>query len=81
MTRSGGDNFLPSTSYWANGELAHSKNDLDSIARPSFLAPHVATPLWAKCEDETHTPKSGNWESSGTLATSELNSRGQNTSP
>jgi hypothetical protein len=41
----------------------------------------VATPLWAKCEDETHTPKSGNLESSGTPATLELNSRGQNTSP
>jgi hypothetical protein len=26
----------------------------------------VATPLWAKCEDETHTPKSGDLESSGT---------------
>jgi hypothetical protein len=26
----------------------------------------VATPLWAKCEDETHTPKSGNLESLGT---------------
>jgi hypothetical protein len=26
----------------------------------------VATPLWAKCEDETHTPKSGNLESSKT---------------
>jgi len=41
----------------------------------------VATPLWGKCEDETHTPKSGNWESSGTPATSELDNRGQNTSP
>ncbi len=38
----------------------------------------VATPLWAKCEDETHTPKSGNLESFGTLATSELDRRGQN---
>jgi hypothetical protein len=27
----------------------------------------VVTPLWVKCEDETHTPKSGNLESSGTL--------------
>jgi hypothetical protein len=26
----------------------------------------VATPLWAKCEGEAHTPKSGNLESSGT---------------
>jgi hypothetical protein len=41
----------------------------------------VATPLWGKCEDETHTPKSGNLESYGTPATSELYSRGQNTSP
>jgi hypothetical protein len=41
----------------------------------------VATPLWGKCEDETHTPKSGNLESSGTPANSELDSRGQNTSP
>jgi hypothetical protein len=41
----------------------------------------VATPLWGKCEDETHTLKSGNLESSGTLATLELDCRGQNTSP
>ncbi len=41
----------------------------------------VATPLWSKCEDETHTSKSGNLESSRTLATSELNSKVQNTSP
>ncbi len=40
---------------------------------------HVATPLWVKCEDETHTPKSGNLESSGTPKNSELNCRGQNT--
>jgi hypothetical protein len=26
----------------------------------------IATPLWAKCEGEAHTPKSGNLESSGT---------------
>jgi len=41
----------------------------------------VATPLWAKCEDETHTPKSGNLESSETPAISKLDSRGKNTSP
>jgi hypothetical protein len=42
---------------------------------------HVATPLWGKCEDETHIPKSGNLESSGTPTTSELDCRGQNNSP
>jgi hypothetical protein len=40
----------------------------------------VATPLWVKCEDETHTPKSGNLESSGTPENSKLEFRGQNTS-
>jgi hypothetical protein len=41
---------------------------------------HVATPLWVKCEDETHTPKSGNLESSGTPKNSKLDFRSQNTS-
>jgi hypothetical protein len=40
----------------------------------------VATPLWAKCEGEAHTPKSGNLESSGTPENSELELNGQNTS-
>ncbi len=40
----------------------------------------VATPLWAKCEDETHTPKSGNLEYSGTPEISALDCKGQNTS-
>ncbi len=40
----------------------------------------VATPLWGKCEDETHTPKSGNLESSGTPKNSEIVCKGQNTS-
>jgi hypothetical protein len=40
----------------------------------------VVTPLWGKCEDEIHTPKSGNLESSRTSENSELDSKGQNTS-
>jgi hypothetical protein len=39
----------------------------------------VATPLWGKCEDEIHTPKSGNLESFGTPRNSELDCRGQKT--
>ncbi len=46
-----------------------------------FLKKRVVTPLWGKCEDETHTPKSGNLESSGTLITSELDCKVQNTLP
>jgi hypothetical protein len=42
---------------------------------------HVATPLWGKCEDETHTPKSGNLESFRTPENLELDCRGQNTLP
>ncbi len=36
-------------------------------------------PYLGRVEDETHTPKVGTWESSGTPETSELNCRGQNT--
>jgi len=39
----------------------------------------VATPLWRKCEDETHIPEIGTWESSETPETSEFDCRGQNT--
>jgi hypothetical protein len=41
----------------------------------------VTTPLLEECEDDTHTPEMGTWESSETLKTSELDCRGQNTSP
>jgi hypothetical protein len=40
---------------------------------------YVATPLWVKCEDETHTPKSENLESSETPKNSELDYGNQNT--
>jgi hypothetical protein len=43
------------------------------------FSPFVATPLWDKCEDETHTPKSGKLESLGTPENSELDCKGQNT--
>jgi len=41
----------------------------------------VTTPLLEKCEDDTHTPKMGTWESSGTPKILEFDCRGQNTSP
>jgi hypothetical protein len=43
------------------------------------LGGSVATPLWDKCEDETHTPKSGKLKSSGTLENSKLEFKSQNT--
>jgi hypothetical protein len=42
---------------------------------------NCCNPTLGKCEDEIHTPKSGNLESSGTPAILKFNSRGQNTSP
>jgi hypothetical protein len=37
-------------------------------------------PTLRECEDETHTPKIGTWESSRIPKTSKFNYRGQNTS-
>jgi hypothetical protein len=34
-----------------------------------------------ECEDDTHTPEMGTWESSGIPKNSELDCKGQNTSP
>jgi hypothetical protein len=45
-----------------------------------FTRKLVVTPLWAKCEGEAHTPKSGNLESSRTPENSEPELKGQNTS-
>jgi hypothetical protein len=39
----------------------------------------VATPFWAKCEGEAHTPKSGNLEFPETPENLELELKGQNT--
>jgi hypothetical protein len=39
----------------------------------------VATPLLEDCEDDTHTPEMGTWESSGTPKILEFDCRGQNT--
>jgi hypothetical protein len=41
---------------------------------------YCRNPTLAKCEDETHTPKVGDLESSGTPKNSELDCKGQNTS-
>jgi hypothetical protein len=40
----------------------------------------VATPLLEECEDDTHIPEMGTWESSRTPETSEFDCRRQNTS-
>jgi len=45
------------------------------------LSTTVATPLLEECEDDTHTPKMGTWESSWTPKTLEFDCRDQNTSP
>ncbi len=37
-------------------------------------------PTLKECQDETHTPEMGTWQSSGTPETSEFDRKGQNTS-
>ncbi len=49
--------------------------ELSFSHRPTYIG--VATPLWAKCEGEAHTPKSGKLESFGTPENSKHNFRGQ----
>ncbi len=52
----------------------------DILIPSIWLTTYAVTPLWAKCEDEIHTPKSGDLESSRTPKNSELVCRRQNTS-
>ncbi len=63
-----GDSPMRHTSKGGNGAY---KNNISTC---------VTTPLWAKCEDETHTLESGDLKSSGTPENSEFNCRGQSTS-
>jgi len=59
--------------------LLWKKQWLEAVFSFFFVVLFVITPLWAKCKDETHTPKSGNLESFGTPENSKLDCRGQNT--
>jgi hypothetical protein len=64
----------------------HQENDRKDKKNHQFwvltysLCREDATPLWDKCEDEIHTPKSGKLESSRTPKNLELEFKGQNTS-
>jgi hypothetical protein len=46
-----------------------------------FVVALCRIPTLRECEDETHTPEMGTWESSKTPKNSELDCKGQNTSP
>jgi hypothetical protein len=47
---------------------------------PNHIHPLCRNPTLAKCEDETHTPKVGDLEFSGTPECLEFDSKAQNTS-
>jgi hypothetical protein len=57
--------------------------DLDSnlVFFSSVTCAKCHNPTLTKCEDETHTPKVGDLESSGTFECLEFDSKGKNTSP
>jgi len=65
---------------WSKYNLGELEGRSLKIGKCKYIIKTITTPLWAKCEDETHTPKSGTLESSGTPKNSELNCRGQKTS-
>ncbi len=62
-------------------KVFHSRDGTTDLNIDVALVPHCRNPTLAKCEDETHTPKVGDLESSGTPEALEFNSKGQNTSP
>jgi hypothetical protein len=57
--------------------LLKNSHDQWAIIHPLIEdLPHCRNPTLKDCEDDTHTPKMGTWESSETLKNSELNCRG-----
>jgi hypothetical protein len=58
---------MPGKNFWNRRVEAKAKNE------------NVVTQLWAKCEGEAQTPKSGNLESSRTPKNLELELKGKNT--
>jgi hypothetical protein len=54
---------------------------MQKYAFKNFANAFCRNPILAKCEDETHIPKVGDLESSGTLECLEFDSKGKNTSP
>jgi hypothetical protein len=59
----------------------YAREFFESVKEFQVLRKFVCrNPTLAKCEDETHTPKVGDLESSGTPECLEFDSRGQNTS-
>jgi hypothetical protein len=65
------------TTHWKIICFLHSSQYTNHPKSYYTKTKDVATPLWAKCEGETHIPKSGKLESFGTSENSELDCRGQ----
>jgi len=59
--------------------MTSTKNVITLSTRLQLSQPYLSQPYLGECEDETHTPKMGTWESSGTPKTLEFDCRGQNT--
>jgi hypothetical protein len=65
-----------------NKLLLQKCENLNELLKPLESSFHYQcrNSILRECEDETHTPEMGTWESSETLETSEFDCRGQNTS-
>jgi hypothetical protein len=75
LSRVGSQEHLPSPNFPQLHFGEHSSGFTPGLGSASICR----NPTLAKCEDETHTLKVGDLESSGTPENSELDCRGQNT--
>ncbi len=69
--------FMPPAKVCCEHEEMEVVTTICVIIKPTNV---VATLLWGKCEDETHTFEIGIWKSFGSSKISEFDCKGQNTS-
>ncbi len=70
-----------SIARWLHWAIHYFITSLPSFAKKQWVlhrAHYVATLLLEECEDDTHIPEMGTWESTGTPKTLEFDCRGQN---
>jgi len=68
--------LLPITYYFKKSHISTGLSQEYAIRKIN----NCRNPTLKECEDETHTPEMGTWESFGTPEISEFDCRGQNTS-
>jgi len=81
--------YYVTTLFWENVKMKLTLSKWGLVSQPYFErvwkwnshsqnGDLCRNPTLVECEDETHTPEMGTWESFGTLETSKFDCRGQN---